>query len=226
MGQAATVSSLTGAFSSRNSLAVYPELIFAIIKIHLAQDVWKRLVFIFVQTCTTWMSIQLLRKEAISKGESILVPTSFPQTGIQVFMKKQSTCTYASSHILMKDTKVNHFADNKQAKSLFAETLTFNPKWSIKEIASIAASWFHKFQLLQQTQSSLIFYILIKVTRHGNTCLEVNSKTWVMTNVASSSDILRDFCFLNVISPLITKITPRWDTDEQKCINTKRTEYG
>lgn len=64
------------------------------------------------------MSTQLLRKEAISKGESILVPTPSPQTGIQIFTKKQSPCTYASSHILMKDKKVKHFADNKQTESL------------------------------------------------------------------------------------------------------------
>lgn len=217
MGQAATVSYLTGAFSFRNSLAEYPELIFAIIKIHLAQEVWKRLIFIFVQAYTTWMSTQLLRKETISKGESILVLTPSLKTGIQIFMKKQSTCAYASSRILMKDTLQT---TNKQ--SLFADTLTFNPKRSIKEVTSIAATWFHKFQLLQQTQSLLIFYILIKVTRHGNTCLEVNFKKWIMTNIASSSDILQDFCFLNGISPLITKITPIWDTDKQNCINTVR----
>lgn len=154
MGQAATVSYLMGAFSSRNFLAVYPQLIFAIIKIHFSQEVWKRLIFIFVQAYTMWMSTQLLRKEAIPKGESILVPTPSPQTSIQVF-KRQSNlhvCMHASSHILKKDIKVKHFAVNKQAKILFAETLTFNPKWSIKEIASIAATCFHEFQLLQQTK--------------------------------------------------------------------------
>lgn len=141
-------------------------------------------------------------------------PPSPPQMAL-IFRKKQSTCTYIRTHILLKDTKVNHLCRKKNN----CQTLTFGPKWSIKS-SLYSSNLIPGISVFTANKHShcLFFYIFPKVSRHGNISLKVNKK---FKNTASSSDVLQIFWFLNGISALFTKTTSK-DSHEQNSVNIAR----
>lgn len=130
-----------------------------------------------------------------------------------MFNKKQSTCTYIRTHLLLKDAKVKHLCREQTTTRVLHSVQN-----EVLKVPFYSSNLIPGISVLTQTNTVIIFYIFPKVNSHGNICLKVNKK---FTNIASSSDVLPDFWFLNCTSTLFTKTTPK-DSNEQNSVTIVR----